>query len=47
MELWISWFEGVLALRPACGRTRTFLLMTLALVGFSIRGDLLGVTFGG
>ncbi|MBE3118137.1 MAG: transposase [Candidatus Atribacteria bacterium] len=44
MELWISWFEGVLALRPACGRKRTFLWMTLVLVGFSIRGDLLGVT---
>ena len=44
MELWISWFEGVLALRQACGRKRTFVWMTLALVGFSIRGDLLGVT---
>lgn len=44
MELWISWFEGVLALRQACARKRTFLWMTLALVGFSIRGDLLGVT---
>jgi phosphate starvation-inducible membrane PsiE len=44
MELWISWFEGVLALRQACARKRTFLWMTLALVGFSIRDDLLGVT---
>jgi len=44
MELWIAWFDCVRALRNACGRTRTFLWMTLALVGFSIRGDLLGVT---
>ena len=44
MELWISWFDCVLALRHACARKRTFLWMTLALVGFSIRGDLLGVT---
>ena len=44
MELWISWFDGVLALRQACARKRTFLWMTLALAGFSIRDDLLGVT---
>ena len=44
MELWISWFDCVLALRHACARKRTFLWMTLALVGFSSRGDLLGVT---
>jgi len=44
MELWISWFDAVLALRDACARKRTFLWMTLALVGFSIRDDLFGVT---
>ena len=44
MELWIQWFRCVCALRPACTRTRTFMWMTLALVGFSIRADLLGVT---
>jgi len=44
MELWIHWFEAVLALRQACARKRTFVWMTLALVGFSIRADLLGVT---
>ncbi len=44
MKLWIHWFDCVLALRSACARTTTFIWMTLALVGFSIRGDLLGVT---
>jgi hypothetical protein len=44
MELWISWFNAVLALRDACARKRTFLWMTLALVGFSIRDDLFGVS---
>jgi hypothetical protein len=44
MELWISWFDCVLALRQACARTRTFLWMTVVLVGFSTRDDLLGVT---
>jgi hypothetical protein len=40
----MHWFEGVLALRQACTRRRTFVWMTLVLVGFSIRADLLGVT---
>lgn len=44
MELWISWFNAVLALRDACARKRTFLWMTLKLVGFSIRDDLFGVS---
>jgi len=44
MDLWISWFDAVLALRQACARKRTFLWMTLVLVGFSIRDDLLGVS---
>jgi len=44
MELWISWFNAVLALRDACARKRTFLWMALALVGFSIRDDLFGVS---
>jgi len=44
MELWIQWFKGVLALRKACSRKRTFTWMVLALLGLSIRSDLLGVT---
>ena len=44
MALWIEWFRCVLYLRKACARKRTFLWMCLALVGFSIRTELLGVT---
>jgi hypothetical protein len=44
MELWIHWFQCVHALRQACSRTRTFMWMTLVLIGFSIRSELLGVT---
>ena len=44
MELWIHWFRCVQSLRQACSRTRTFMWMTLVLVGFSVRAELLGVT---
>lgn len=44
MELWFQWFNAVLALRKACARKRTFTWMVLALLGLSIRSDLLGVT---
>ncbi len=44
MTLWIRWFRCVLELGPACARKLTFLWMTLVLVGFSIRQDLLGLT---
>lgn len=44
MELWIHWFNGVLTLRQACSRKRTFIWMVLSLLGLSIRSDLLGVT---
>lgn len=44
MSLWMDWFQCVRALRPACSRARTFLWMTLVLVGLSIRPDLGGVT---
>lgn len=44
MRLWCEWMKVVLALRPACARTRTFLWMVLALVGFCTRSDLAGVT---
>ena len=40
----MHWFKGVLALRKACSRKRTFTWMVLALLGLSIRSDLLGVT---
>lgn len=44
MALWIEWFRCVRELRHACSRRRTFLWMSLVLVGFSIRTELLGVT---
>ena len=44
MQLWIEWFRGVVQLRKACSRKRTFVWMCLVLVGFSIRTELLGVS---
>jgi hypothetical protein len=44
MPLWMEWFHCLQDLRPACSRTKTFLWMSLALVGLSIRSDLAGVT---
>jgi hypothetical protein len=42
--LWNHWWNLVCELRPACARTRTFLWMSLCLVGMTTRKDLLGVT---
>lgn len=44
MTLWIEWFRCVALLRPACARKATFLWMSLALAGLSIRSELAGVT---
>ena len=44
MNLWLEWFRCVLDLRPACSRARTFLWMSLALLGLSVRAELGGVT---
>ena len=44
MTLWSYWLQAVLALRPACHRTRTFLWMLLVLMGMCCRGDNAGVT---
>ena len=44
MNLWTAWFQCVLQLRGACSRSRTFGWMVMALAGFCIRDDLLGVT---
>ena len=44
MTLWTLWWRWVEELRPACGRTRTFLWMATCLMGMSTRKDLLGVT---
>jgi len=44
MRLWSDWLAAVASLRPACGRTRTYLWMVLVLMGLSIRADVAGVT---
>lgn len=44
MELWISWWTAVEALRPAFGRYRTFLWFGLCLAGYTVREDLAGVS---
>ncbi len=44
MTLWVEWYRCVRELRTACSRKRTFLWMSLVLVGFSIRTEHLGVT---
>jgi len=44
MTLWIEWFRCLQTLRAACSRTRTFIWMLIALLGFSARAELLGVT---
>ncbi len=37
MTLWLEWFRCVALLRPACARKATFLWMSIALAGFSVR----------
>ena len=44
MRLWQQWFQCVPALRPACARRRTFVWMSLVLIGLSLRTDLAGVS---
>ncbi len=44
MALWITWWNLVQQLRPAFGRTRTFIWFAVALAATCIRSDLAGVT---
>jgi len=44
MALWLEWFRCVLDLRPACSRMQSFVWMSLALLGLSVRVELAGVT---
>jgi hypothetical protein len=44
MPLWIAWIDVVRALRPACHRLRTFVWMTLTLMGLCCRPERAGVT---
>jgi hypothetical protein len=44
LTLWSEWFRCVQPLRAACSRSRVFVWMVIALVGFSIRIECAGVT---
>ncbi len=44
MEIWMQWWSWAEKLRKSCSRERTFMWLLVALIGFSIRDDLLGVS---
>ena len=44
MAVWMEWWKWAKKLRGSCSRTRTFYWLLVALIGFSIRDDLLGVS---
>ena len=44
MSLWLIWLRCVAALRPACRRGRTFLWLTVALAGITVRSEQAGIT---
>lgn len=44
MGIWMEWWKWACGLRGACSRERTFMWLLVALAGFSIRDDLLGVS---
>lgn len=44
MGIWMEWWKWAGALRGACARDRTFMWLLVAMIGFSIRDDMLGVS---
>ena len=44
MNIWKEWWKWAKELRKCCSRKRTFSWLLIALIGFSIRDDLLGVS---
>ena len=44
MSLWIHWCNAIWLLRPASSRQRTFLWFVTAVVGLTVRTEMLGVT---
>jgi len=44
MGIWLQWWSWSKKLRGSCSRTQTFYWLLVALIGFSIRDDLLGVS---
>ena len=44
MSLWMHWWNAIWRLRPAFSRLQTFLWFAIAVAGFAVRTDMLGVT---
>ena len=44
MSLWMHWWGMIWRLRPAFSRLKTFLWFAIAVAGFAVRTDMLGVT---
>ena len=44
MDVWMQWYHWAKELRKSCTRGRTFDWMLVALIGFCIRDDMLGVS---
>ncbi len=44
MSLWIAWWNAIWLLRPAFSRLRSFMWFATAVVGLTVRTELLGVT---
>ena len=44
MGIWMEWWNWAGKLRVACRRERTFMWLLVAMIGFSIRDDMLGVS---
>ena len=44
LKIWQEWWKWGSQLRGSCSRKRTFIWFLVALIGFSIRDDLLGVS---
>ncbi len=42
--IWMQWWSVVVPLRAACSRERSFMWLVIALAGFCVRGDMLGVS---
>jgi len=44
MGIWTEWWSWAGKLRKSCKRERTFMWLLVAIIGFSIRNDMLGVS---
>lgn len=44
MQLWLTWWEAIMLLRPACSRWRTFMWFAVCVAGLTVRSEHMGVT---